>query len=140
MKPRLIIKCLAVVALTLFLLWVGWTTLIIARQPSAPMRAHKDTEFLTTLVVYYGSLNHRLPTSEEGLAVLATKPANAGPEWIKLLDQPPLDPWGNVYQYRLAPDHFAGFEVFSLGPDGVESTDDIHPPPRIQSLTMRSVR
>lgn len=36
----------------------------------------------------------------------------------------PLDPWGRAYVYR-NPGKKRGFDLFSLGPDGEESTDDL---------------
>jgi general secretion pathway protein G len=38
----------------------------------------------------------------------------------------PLDPWKHPYQYRYpGTKNTDGYDVFSLGPDGVESGDDI---------------
>jgi general secretion pathway protein G len=36
----------------------------------------------------------------------------------------PQDPWGRSYQYRNPGTAYA-YELFSLGPDGVESKDDV---------------
>jgi general secretion pathway protein G len=36
----------------------------------------------------------------------------------------PVDPWGRPYQYRNPGKEYA-YELFSLGPDGVESKDDV---------------
>ncbi|MDR2688313.1 MAG: type II secretion system protein GspG [Azoarcus sp.] len=36
----------------------------------------------------------------------------------------PQDPWGRAYQYR-NPGTAYSYEIFSLGPDGVESKDDV---------------
>lgn len=36
----------------------------------------------------------------------------------------PLDPWGHPYQYR-QPGREHVYELYSLGPDGVESQDDV---------------
>jgi general secretion pathway protein G len=59
------------------------------------------------------------PTTEQGLAVLFTKPANEkkwnGPYLSK--DTPP-DPWGAPYRYR-NPGPKSEFEVLSLGNDGL---------------------
>lgn len=64
----------------------------------------------------------RLPTEQEGLALLSTPPANAreaalwrGPY---LEDKLPLDPWGNPYQYALAGADSQPFALWSLGADG----------------------
>ncbi|HEY9150542.1 MAG TPA: type II secretion system protein GspG, partial [Gammaproteobacteria bacterium] len=36
----------------------------------------------------------------------------------------PVDPWGNPYQY-LSPGTHSSIDIYSLGPDGVPSDDDI---------------
>ena len=60
----------------------------------------------------------RYPTSEEGLAALMVKPANAA-KWNGpyLKKEVPPDPWGNSYQYH-APGKSSEFELLSLGKDG----------------------
>lgn len=61
------------------------------------------------------------PSSEEGLAVLVNRPANAtkwnGPYLEKAV---PLDPWGHAYIYR-APGSNGDYEVVSYGKDGQPS-------------------
>jgi general secretion pathway protein G len=60
----------------------------------------------------------RYPSTEQGLAVLVTKPADepkwAGPYLSKAV---PKDPWGNDYQYR-APGEHGEYDLLSLGKDG----------------------
>lgn len=63
----------------------------------------------------------RLPTSEEGLALLSTPPANpalAG-KWRGpyLDDALPLDPWGTAYQYAVPGANGQPFALYSLGSD-----------------------
>lgn len=73
--------------------------------------------------------NGRYPTTEQGLEALRTKPTSF-PEprnWNgPYLRRAPTDPWGNVYKYSY-PSTRKGvdYELYSLGPDGVESGDDI---------------
>lgn len=64
----------------------------------------------------------RLPTEEEGLEMLVTKPADskvsrswAGPY---LEDGLPTDPWGNPYRYSPAPSSGKPYTLYSLGADG----------------------
>ncbi len=71
----------------------------------------------------------RYPTSEEGLSVLLRVLGKEESHWKgPYLEGPsiPKDPWGRDYRYR-APCRKKGFayEVFSLGPDGQISDDDI---------------
>ena len=58
------------------------------------------------------------PSTEQGLAVLNSKPADepkwAGPYLAKAL---PKDPWGNDYQYR-SPGEHGEYDLLSFGRDG----------------------
>lgn len=70
----------------------------------------------------------RFPTSEEGIRALVQAPGNVrnwrGP-YIKR--GVPNDPWGNPYVYRYPGRHNVDeYDLYSLGPDGRESTDDIN--------------
>lgn len=58
------------------------------------------------------------PTTEQGLAALTTRPANA-PRWNGpyLQKAAPLDPWGKPYQYR-SPGEHGEFDLLSFGKDG----------------------
>jgi type II secretion system protein G len=72
----------------------------------------------------------RFPTTEENLLVLLYPPRGAGNAWKgPYIEGPdvPLDPWGHRYLYRFpamkeGPDEY---DVWSLGPDGIPSDDDI---------------
>lgn len=65
---------------------------------------------------YLSSTPQRLPNSLDELA--------EGP--MPLVEQVPLDPWGNPYVYNRQSNR--EFEIFSPGPDGVEGTeDDVRP-------------
>jgi len=70
------------------------------------------------------------PTTAEGLSVLMTAPANAAGTWHGPYadtpgGKPPLDPWGEPYQYRSPGTHNkTGYDLFSKGPDKTEGTDD----------------
>ena len=58
------------------------------------------------------------PTTEQGLAALTTRPANAvkwnGPYMQRAV---PPDPWGKPYQYR-SPGEHGEYDLLSLGKDG----------------------
>jgi general secretion pathway protein G len=66
----------------------------------------------------------RFPTTAEGLQALAENPAGSaswnGP-YLEKGVQP--DPWNNPYIYR-NPGRTGEFDICSMGPDGVEGTDD----------------
>jgi general secretion pathway protein G len=60
----------------------------------------------------------RYPSTEEGLAVLITRPADQ-PKWDGpyLTKNVPLDPWGNPYIYKYPGEH-GEYDLISTGKDG----------------------
>lgn len=86
-------------------------------------------ESIRTPLMTYRMHMLRYPTTEEGLQALITPPASNADKWRgPYLEggKIPLDPWGNPYKYRYpSTKKSEGYDVFSLGPDGVESDDDI---------------
>lgn len=68
----------------------------------------------------------RFPTSEEGLQALVTAPA-ASTQWKgKYIREIPKDPWARPYQYKSpGMNNKEDYDLFSLGPDGVEGADDV---------------
>jgi len=64
----------------------------------------------------------RIPTEEEGLALLSRAPANEGEakSWRGpyLDDKLPLDPWGNTYRYAVPGADGQPYALYSLGADG----------------------
>lgn len=70
------------------------------------------------------------PTTEQGLGALINAPAGKEGKWKgPYLEELPMDPWDNPYQYRFPGSKningSKGYDVWSLGADGVESADDI---------------
>ena len=73
--------------------------------------------------------NGRYPTTEQGLSALRVKPTGS-PEATNwngpYLKKQPNDPWSNPYQYKYPATHEGkDYDLYSLGPDGTESDDDI---------------
>ncbi len=69
----------------------------------------------------------KYPTQEEGLSILRTPPPDAqSRNWRgPYLKQDPVDPWGHPYRYVAPGVHNPqDYDLFSLGPDGVENTSD----------------
>ena len=91
-------------------------------------KAKTDIRALETALDLYRLDNFAYPTTDQGLDALVTKPTGA-PEpknwkaggYVKQLNK---DPWGNAYKY-LSPGAKAEIDLYSLGPDGVPSDDDI---------------
>lgn len=69
------------------------------------------------------------PTTEQGLRALLEKPGNDRGRWRgPYVDSKEKlrDPWDNEYKYRFPSTKVPGsYELYSLGPDGQESEDDI---------------
>lgn len=70
------------------------------------------------------------PSTELGLNALIQAPAGKEGKWKgPYLEELPMDPWENPYQYRFPGtkniNGAKGYDVWSLGSDGVESADDI---------------
>jgi len=71
------------------------------------------------------------PTTAEGLQALITPPQGKADRWHgPYLDarggKLPVDPWGHPYQYRYPGTHNkGGYDLFSLGSDGIENENDI---------------
>ena len=87
-----------------------------------------DNSIKTPLVSYRIHMGN-YPSTEEGLQALITPPANRAERWKgPYIDSKtiPVDPWGNPYQYRYPGTHNPDkYDVWSWGPDGHESADDI---------------
>ena len=73
--------------------------------------------------------NGRYPTSDQGLKALLQQPTSPPiPKSWKgpYLEQDPTDPWQQAYVYKFPGSHPPrDYDLSSLGPDGVESEDDV---------------
>lgn len=91
-------------------------------------RVGSDISAISIQIRAYDMQNLRKPTTEQGLKALV-QPPTVDPKprkWRQLMEELPLDPWGQEYRYQ-NPGKYKknGYDLFSLGPDGVESDDDI---------------
>ena len=102
---------------------------IMGKPEEARMaKARSDIQALSTALDMYKLDNFDYPTTDQGLEALVTRPTGA-PEpanwreggYVKRLEK---DPWGNSYQY-LQPGEYGTVDIFSYGPDRVQSDDDI---------------
>ncbi len=89
-------------------------------------RAKTDIKSIVSMLQLYKAENYNYPSTEQGLEALIRKPDGdpAAKNWRQLADKTPLDPWENPYKY-LSPGSHGEFDVYSWGPDGVQSEDDI---------------
>ncbi|MCA9260054.1 MAG: type II secretion system major pseudopilin GspG [Planctomycetales bacterium] len=86
--------------------------------------------FKATLDHYYVDLKS-YPTTEQGLDALYERPEDLAEEaeWDGPYgdgSEPPLDPWGRDYQYEFPSSRTERDfpDIWSLGPDGEEDTED----------------
>jgi len=91
-------------------------------------RVDTDKQAITTQLKMYEMMNYTFPTSEQGLKALVSKPVSepVPKRWKQLMSEVPVDPWGTPYVY-ISPGkkNPTGFDLYSWGPDRVESADDV---------------
>jgi general secretion pathway protein G len=85
-------------------------------------------ESIDTPLMSYRMATGSYPTTEQGLRALIVAPADV-PNWRgPYLQTPdvPLDPWSRPYQYQYPGTHNGTqkYDVWSVGPDGQNGTDD----------------
>jgi len=102
---------------------------IMSRPEQARIEKTKhDIAALESALNIYKLDNYQYPSTDQGLESLVTKPSGA-PQlrnykkggYIKKLNK---DPWGQEYLY-LFPGTHTDLDLYSLGPDGQPSDDDI---------------
>lgn len=88
---------------------------------------HDITAFESALNIYKLD-NYQYPSTDQGLEALVKKPSGSPQPrnykqggYIKKLNK---DPWGQEYLY-LQPGTHGELDLYSLGPDGQQSEDDI---------------
>ena len=92
------------------------------------VKAETDIKALGTQIQVYESRNLTPPTTEQGLQALVQRPtSDPVPEkWTQLMEEVLKDPCGKQYQYKQPAERSKkGYDLYSLGPDGVDSEDDI---------------
>jgi general secretion pathway protein G len=107
------------------------TTIVIQSLRGATYKAKRAkaqadiAELKTALDSYYRD-NGYYPTTDQGLRALVALPTTGIVPLVYYtggyIERLPKDPWGNPYFYQSDGDSYV---LKSLGPDGVESADDI---------------
>jgi len=90
-------------------------------------RVRADIQSLSTTLLVYQGQNGFLPTTEQGLKALVTRPdSEPRPrQWRQQYDSVPLDPWGKEYLYVQPGKHnTSGYDLYSAGPDRIPDTAD----------------
>jgi general secretion pathway protein G len=90
-------------------------------------RVDSDLQAIGLALQSYESRALRKPTTEQGLKALVEKPTiEPIPEnYRPFMKDMPKDPWGQEYKYRIPPTKSKDdYDLWSLGPDGQDNTDD----------------
>lgn len=90
-------------------------------------RVQGDLNAIATQLQLYEARNSRMPTTEQGIEALVTKPTKEPlPErWTALLEELPKDPWGMPYKYRYpAQKSKKPYDLYTAGKDGIEGNED----------------
>jgi general secretion pathway protein G len=101
---------------------------VLGGEGHNPLRAKAHISTLTSALRTYEMRSLVLPTTEQGLDALVSRPLlhPAPKRWRQLLLEPMMDPWGRPYHYMYPGVRSAtGFDLWSLGRDGVVSKDDV---------------
>jgi len=91
------------------------------------VRVKADIEGYKTDLLMYQATNGFLPTSEQGLKALVTRPeSDPRPRnWRQVLTELRLDPWQNEYFYEQPGKHnVKGYDIYSAGVDRKPNTTD----------------
>jgi general secretion pathway protein G len=97
-----------------------------ASDKAKRIKAQADIAELKTSLDHYYSDNGYYPTTDQGLRALVTPPTSGILPLVYYsggyVERLPRDPWGVPYFYQSDGNSYV---LKSLGPDGVESADDI---------------
>lgn len=88
------------------------------------VRARGDIQQLITALLMYQSNTGALPSSDQGMKALITKPEGVR-NWRQQLDNEMIDPWNKAYIYLQPGTHNPKtYDIYSSGPDGLPNTTD----------------
>ncbi len=86
------------------------------------LKAKKEVGDLKVKLEMFRADNGTFPSSGS-LNALVSNPGNA-PRWRQYMKALPKDPWGNEYRYLNPGTHNSEIDVYSIGPDKREGTED----------------
>ncbi len=122
-----ILIVLAIIALLAGIVVTNFTGIFGGAQEQATETVVKQS-FETPLLKFRIDTGS-YPNTSEGLQALIKAPSGKSKKWkgpYLKENQIPQDPWGKPYQYRFpGVKNTNSFDLWSFGPDGVESADDI---------------
>ncbi len=124
------LEIMFVVVIIGILMGVAMTSIAKRGQTARINAASLQLKNFDTALAHYELHVGRFPETRDGLLALVTRPSSV-PE--KAWDGPylkldggvlPRDPWHNAYNYRSPGQQNEDYDLWSLGPDGIEGTAD----------------
>lgn len=101
---------------------------VIFDESKEQVESQKVTNLMKLPLMRYQMAMGAYPTTEEGLKVLWTAPADAGDRWRGPYVEKESwlnDAWGSPYRYQYPGAHNPrGYDVWSIGPDKTDNTAD----------------
>jgi len=122
MEIMLVVAIIAVIAGGVIVKMTG------ALDVAKIQRTEQDINNIYSALKLYEARNYQMPDQSQGLGALISPPTTGAkpPNWTKLMDSMPVDPWNTPYQYRNPGKRDpSGVDVFSFGPDRKEGPNNI---------------
>jgi general secretion pathway protein G len=122
-----LLEIMLVVSIIVILLGVAVSRLGNTTGIAKSVRIEADIQAIKSQLRTYEAMNGFLPTTEQGLQALVTKPDSdpAPQRWTQFFEQLPKDPYGSNYIYRNpGTKNPNGYDLFSAGPDRLADTAD----------------
>jgi general secretion pathway protein G len=122
-----LMEIMLVLAIISVLVGAGIYSMTGSLDMAKERRVDADIQTITTALRSYEMENLFLPTTAQGLNALVKRPASEPqPKRWRQGMKKIVDPWGSIYQYKYpGVKNSDSFDIYSLGPDRVESKDDI---------------
>jgi general secretion pathway protein G len=127
MKGFTLIEIMIVIFIIGMIMALVAPNIIGSQQEAELKKAAIDIQQLENSLEMYRLRTNRFPTTEQGLEALVSIPTiepipRSYPEG-GIIKRLPLDPWGNDY-ILLSPGEINDVDLYSMGPDGLDGTDD----------------
>ncbi len=122
-----LLEIMLVVSIIVILLGVAVSKLGNTTGIAKSVAIQADIQAIKSQLRTYEAMNGFLPTTEQGLQALVTKPdSDPVPQrWTQFFEKLPKDPYGNNYIYRNpGTKNTNGYDLFSAGPDRLPDTAD----------------
>ena len=122
-----LLEIMLVVAIIALLLGAGFMMIGDKISIGRDARLQADFSSFDSNLKTYEMMNGFLPSTEQGLQALVTKPTTdpQPTRWYQMMDHLPQDPWNRDYVYVCPGKHNPqSYDIYSKGKDGIADTAD----------------